>query len=106
MRGARHHDDNETEQAAARDRHRRLAPFLAGWEQLHEPRRDDLFGDRVARRREDLAKSEQANRDRYDADTVAELRDVEGVAEMSGEHIDADHAEHETEARHQQGANQ
>ena len=39
--------------------------------------RDDLAGDAVARRRQDFAEAEQADRDRHDADAVAELGDVE-----------------------------
>ena len=44
----------------------------------------------VARRRQDLAEPEQPDRDRHDADAVAELRDVEAVAEVAGHDVDAD----------------
>ena len=50
--------------------------------------------------------AEQADRDRYDADAVAELGDVEGIPEVSGHVVDADGAEQKPEARHQQGARQ
>ena len=59
-----------------------------------------------ARRRQDLAEAEQADRDRHDADAVAEFGDVERVAEVAGHDVDADHAEQQPEARHQQRADQ
>ena len=58
----------------------------------------DLAGHAVARRREDFAEPEQADRDRHDADAVAELGNVEGIAEMAGHHVDADTAEQQPEA--------
>ena len=39
VRRARHDADQEAQHRAARDRHRRLAPFLAGRQQLAQPRR-------------------------------------------------------------------
>ena len=60
--------------------------------------------DRLARRREDFAQPEQPDRDRHDADAVAELGNVEAVAEVAGHHVDADGAEQQAEARHQQRA--
>ena len=104
MRRARHDADDEAQHRAARDRHRRLAPFLAGRQQFAQARRGDLGGDGVARRRKDFAEAEQPDRDRHDADAVAEIGNVEGVAEVAGHHVDADAAEQDAEGRHQQRA--
>ena len=41
---------------------------------------DHLAGDGLARRRQDLAEPEQPDRDRHDADAVAQLLDVEGCS--------------------------
>ena len=91
---------------AARDRHRGLAPFLPVRQQLAQLRRDHLAGHGLARRRQDFAEAEQSDRDRHDADAVAELGEVEAVAEMAGHVVDADHAEQQAERRHQQRAHQ
>ena len=55
-----------------------------------EARADHLAGDRLARRRQDLAEAEQPHGHRHDADAVAQLLDVEAVAEVPGHHVDAD----------------
>ena len=75
-------------------------------QQLAQLRRDHLADRVVARRREDFAEAEQADRDRHDADAVAELGEVEAVAEVPGHVVDADHAEQQPEAGHQQRAHQ
>ena len=74
--------------------------------QLAQLRADHLAGDLMARRRQDFAEPEQPDRDRHDADAVAELGDVERVAEVAGHHVDADGAEQQAERRHQQRARQ
>ncbi len=91
---------------AARDRHRGFAPFLAGRQQVAQLRRNDVLDGIGARRRQDLAEAEQADRDRHDADAVAQFGEVEAVAEMAGHVVDADHAEQQAEAGHQQRADQ
>ena len=69
-------------------------------------RRRDLLGDGLARRRQDLAQAEQADRNRHDADAVAQLLDVEAVAEVARHDVDADAAQQQADARHQQRAHQ
>ena len=81
-----------------------LAPLLAVRPELAQLRADHLAGDLVARRRQDLAEPEQPDRDRHDADAVAELGDVERVAEVTAHQVDADGAEQQPERRHQQRA--
>ena len=98
MRRARNDADEEAEQRAAPDRPDRLPPFLPVRQEVAQPRRDHLADDLVARRREDLAEPEQADRDRHDADAVAQLGEVEAVAEMAGHVVDADHPEQEPDA--------
>jgi hypothetical protein len=53
-----------------------------------------------------FAQPEQADRDRHDADAVAELGNVERIAEMPGEIVDADGAEQQADGGHQQRARQ
>ena len=92
---------------AARDRHRRLRAIPCGSAAARAAAaRSTLAVTVLARRRQDFAEPEQADRDRHDADAVAELGDVEGVAEMAGHHVDADAAEQQAERRHQQRARQ
>ena len=83
-----------------------FAPFLPAGQQLAQLRRDHLADHVGRRRRENLAEPEQADRDRHDADAVAEFGDVERIAEMPGHVVDADHAEHQPEAGHQQRTRQ
>src|SRR5882762_10690971 len=73
--------DQEAEHAAARDRPSRLPPLLAVRQQLTQLRGHHLADHSGARRREDFPEPEQPDGDRYDADAVAKLRDVEGIAE-------------------------
>jgi hypothetical protein len=70
-----------------------LAPFGAVRQQFGHPRSLDFARNGLARRRQDFAKPEQPDRDRHDADAVAEIGNVEGVAEVSGHHVDADAAQ-------------
>jgi hypothetical protein len=104
MRRPGYDPDQEAEDRSARDRRNRLAPFLAARPQLAQARAHHVAGHLAARRRQDLAQPEQADRDRDDAEAVAKLRDIEAVAEVTGHHVDADGAEQEPEGRHQQGA--
>src|SRR6185437_4454040 len=98
--------DDKAENRTARNRHDRLAPFLAGWQQISQARRDDVL-DRVgAWRRQNFAEPEQPDRDRYDADAVAQFGEIEAVTEMTGHIVDADHAEQQAEAGHQQRPDQ
>src|SRR3954470_818591 len=79
---ARDDADQETHYGAARDRPCGIAPLLAVRPQLAEFRADHLAGHLMARRRENFAEAEQPDRDRHDADAVAELGDIERIAEM------------------------
>ena len=106
VRGAGGESDQKAENGPARDRHGRFPPFAAAGQQLAQPRRDHLADHACGRRRQNLAQPEQADRDRDDADSIPQLGDVEGVAEVPGHIVDADGAEQEPEARHQQCARQ
>jgi hypothetical protein len=60
----------------------------------------------VAWRRENFAQPKETDCDRHDTDAVAELLEIEAVAEVAGHRIDADHAEQKPKARHQQRAHE
>ena len=106
VRRARRETDEESQHGAACDRHRGFAPFLPAGEQLAQPRRDH-FADHVGRRcRKNLTQSEQADRDRHDPDAVAEFGNIERIAKMPGHVVDADGAEHQPGAGHQQRTRQ
>jgi len=98
--------DHEPQHRAARDRRRRLTPFLAGRQQLAQLRAHDVGRDLAARRRQQFAETEQADRNRHDADAVAELGNAEAEAKVPGHHVDADGAEQKADRGHQQGADQ
>ncbi len=91
--GAWNDADQKAEHRTARDRHHRLPPFLAAGQQLAQPRTDHLVRHLAARRGQNLAEAEQADRHRHDAEPVAKLGNVEAVAEVPGHHVDADGAE-------------
>ena len=106
VRGARHDADQEAQHGAAPDRGGRRPPLLAVRQQLAEFRPDQLALHVGAGPGQDFAEPEQSDRHRHDADAVAQLLDVEAVAEMAGHHVDADGAEQQPERRHQQRAHQ
>ncbi len=87
MGGARDDADQEADGGPAPDRHVRLAPLLAG-------------GEEVAQREQDLGEAEEPHGYRHHADAVAELGDGIGEAEVAGHLVDADHAQEESEGGH------
>ncbi len=102
MRRSRDDADNKTQNRAARDRHRGLAPFLFGRQQVAQARGDDVLHRVGAWRRQDFAEPEQPDRDRHNANTIAQFRKIEAIAEMAGHIVNADHAKQQPEASHQQ----
>ncbi len=79
---------------------------VAVGQQLAQGWRDHLLRHRLAGGREDLAQPEQPHRHRHDADAVAQLLDVEAVAEVAAHDVDADAAEQQPGRRHQQRAHE
>ena len=102
VRRARNDADQKTEQAAARDRARRVTQVLRRRHELPQCRLLHFRPFGLAGGEQDLGNAEEPDRDRHDADAVAELDEVEAEARVAAHRIDADHAEHQAERRHRE----